>query len=110
MTDIIPVSDRAREAAVEYLKSIPTAHPDQKAIFDAMAGGRLDDLAIVKAFARFEHDLSTDKERLIEALRTAAKRVVDGGRLPQGRARSRWITVNATDWMALRAALQDHQS
>lgn len=65
MTDIIPVSRKAADAAADALSEMGV---DWGACGDVREG-RVDH-PLRQAFARFEQDLSTDKERLIEALRT----------------------------------------
>jgi hypothetical protein len=100
MTDIIPVSDRAREAAASAYN--PSFHPGIKRETEL---GERDQTPHVQAFARFEQSLSTDKERLIEALEVLKNRA--------------WNLYQTTDYGDMEfenaiglanAALQDHQS
>jgi hypothetical protein len=142
MTDIIPVSDRAREAAADAMKA---TFITPRVIEARVRAGQTDENPLVQAFARFEAslstdmpviwedpagkgypcfsrpmtptearetldrraaqiiDLSTDKERLIEALREARLQLeyVDG-RLPTGTTPAVIARIDA--------ALQDHQS
>jgi hypothetical protein len=98
MTDIIPVSDRAREAAAKHFGFMHWA--------DLLSWGpRQAHTDLAEEFARFEASLSTDKERLIEALEVLKNRA--------------WNLYQTTDYGDMEfenaiglanAALQDHQS
>jgi hypothetical protein len=98
MTDIIPVSEAAASAYN------PSFHPGIKRETEL---GERDQTPHVQAFARFEQSLSTDKERLIEALTQAAS---DFHLIALHDARWEMWKAAKEGRDKVLAALQDHQS